>query len=121
MKYSEPEYLTGWRTQVWQPRGISKLIERAFRVQIDYWDDSRSIEGSNGVFFTALNFALGVSTWSFSPLKFQADMGTLMTFMFMTNMVMALTALPGLAVVIDTVLPRKKLPYPGPETGGHWH
>ncbi len=78
-------------------------------------------ETGNGVFFTALNFALGVSTWSFSPLKFQADMGTLMTFMFLTNMVMALTALPGLAVVIDTVLPRKSLPYAGPEPGGHWH
>jgi len=79
------------------------------------------LETGNGVFFTALNFALGVSTWSFSPLKFQADMGTLMTFMFITNMVMALTALPGLAVVIDTVLPRKKVPYGGPEQGGHWH
>lgn len=79
------------------------------------------IETGNGVFFTALNFALGVSTWSWSPLKFQADMGTLLTFMFMTNMLMALTALPGIAVVIDTLLPRKTLPYPGPEPGGHWH
>jgi hypothetical protein len=34
---------------------------------------------------------------------------------------MALTALPGLAVVIDTILPRKALPYAGPEPGGHWH
>jgi hypothetical protein len=79
------------------------------------------LETGNGVFFTALNFALGVSTWSWSPLKFQADMGTLLTFMFMTNMVMALTALPGIAVVLDTLIPRKKLPYPGPEPGGHWH
>ena len=79
------------------------------------------LETGNGVFFTALNFALGVSTWSFSPLKFQADMGILMTFMFITNMIMALTALPGIAVVLDTLLPRKKLPYPGPEPGGHWH
>ncbi len=79
------------------------------------------LETGNGVFFTALNFALGVSTWSFSPLKFQADMGILMTFMFLTNMIMALTALPGIAVVIDTLIPRKKLPYPGPEPGGHWH
>ena len=79
------------------------------------------LETGNGVFFTALNFALGVSTWSFSPLKFQADMGTLLTFMFLTNMIMALTALPGIAVVLDTLLPRKKLPYPGPEPGGHWH
>ncbi|MEQ1863118.1 MAG: MMPL family transporter [Micropepsaceae bacterium] len=79
------------------------------------------LETGNGVLFTALNFALGVSTWAFSPLKFQADMGTLLTLMFLTNMVMALTALPGIAVVIDTLLPRKKLPYPGPEPGGHWH
>jgi hypothetical protein len=78
------------------------------------------LETGNGVFFTALNFALGVSTWSWSPLKFQADMGTLLTFMFMTNMLMALTALPGIAVVIDTLFPRKTLPYPGPEPGGHW-
>jgi hypothetical protein len=78
------------------------------------------LETGNGVFYTALNFAIGVSTWSFSPLKFQADMGLLMTFMFMVNMVMALTALPGLAVVIDTLIPRKKLPYAGPEPGGHW-
>jgi hypothetical protein len=78
------------------------------------------LETGNGVFYTALNFAIGISTWSFSPLKFQADMGLLMTFMFMVNMVMALTALPGLAVVIDTLIPRKKLPYAGPEPGGHW-
>ena len=55
MKYSEPEDVIGWRTQVWQPRGIKSLIERSFRVQIDYWDDSRSIEGANGVFFTAFS------------------------------------------------------------------
>jgi uncharacterized protein DUF6445 len=55
MRYSEPEYLTGWRTQVWQPSGIKKLIERAFRVKIDYWDKSKSIEGGNGVFFTAFS------------------------------------------------------------------
>jgi len=78
------------------------------------------LETGNGVFYTALNFAIGVSTWSLSPLKFQADMGLLLTFMFMVNMIMALTALPGLAVVIDTVFPRKKLPYAGPEPGGHW-
>jgi hypothetical protein len=78
------------------------------------------LETGNGVVFTAINFAVGVSTWAFSPLKFQADMGLLLTFMFITNMVMALTALPGLAVVIDTLIPRKKLPYAGPEPGGHW-
>ena len=55
MQYSEPEYVTGWRTQVWQLRGTRRLIERAFRVQIDYWNDSKLIEGGNGVFFTAFS------------------------------------------------------------------
>ena len=55
MKYSEPENVTGWRTQVWQLRGIRSLIERAFRVRIEYWDDSKAIEGGNGVFFTAFS------------------------------------------------------------------
>ena len=51
--------------------------------------------------FTAVTLAIGVATWSFSALKFQADMGLLLTFMFMINMIMAVTMLPALAVVID--------------------
>jgi predicted RND superfamily exporter protein len=58
--------------------------------------------------FTAVTLALGVATWSFSALKFQADMGKLLTFMFLINMVMAVTALPALAVVLERVFPRKK-------------
>jgi predicted RND superfamily exporter protein len=59
--------------------------------------------------FTALTLSVGVATWVFSPLKFQADMGLLLAFMFMLNMLMAITLLPALAVVIDTVIPRKGL------------
>jgi predicted RND superfamily exporter protein len=77
------------------------------------------LETGNGIIYTAITFAIGVSTWSFSPLKFQADMGLLLTFMFVLNMVMALTALPGLAVVIDTLLPRKHKPYADMD-GGRW-
>ena len=47
--------------------------------------------------FTALTLSVGVATWVFSPLKFQADMGLLLAFMFMLNMVMAITLLPALA------------------------
>jgi hypothetical protein len=65
-------------------------------------------ETGNAVIFTAITLAIGVSTWSFSALKFQADMGLLLTFMFMTNMIMAVTALPALAVVIDRVIPRRR-------------
>ena len=49
------------------------------------------------VLFTAVTLAVGVSTWLFSELKFQADMGVLLTFMFLLNMVGAILLLPALA------------------------
>ncbi len=52
------------------------------------------------VTFTGLTLAAGVMTWIFSPLKFQADMGILLTFMFLWNMVGALTLLPALATFL---------------------
>ncbi len=51
----------------------------------------------NGVVFTGVTLAIGVSTWIFSPLKFQADMGILLTFMFLVNMLGAILLLPALA------------------------
>ncbi len=58
--------------------------------------------------FTAITLAIGVATWSFSSLKFQADMGKLLAFMFIVNLVMAMTVLPALVVVLERVWPRKK-------------
>ncbi|NNF17522.1 MAG: MMPL family transporter, partial [Gammaproteobacteria bacterium] len=49
------------------------------------------------VAFTGFTLAIGVGTWIFSPIKFQADMGLLLTFMFLWNMLGALTLLPALA------------------------
>lgn len=57
--------------------------------------------------FTALTLSVGVATWSFSSLKFQADMGLLLTFMFLVNMVMAVTLLPAFAVTLDRLIPRR--------------
>lgn len=57
--------------------------------------------------FTAVTLSAGVATWSFSSLKFQADMGELLTFMFMVNMVMAITLLPAFAVTLDRLIPRR--------------
>jgi len=57
--------------------------------------------------FTAITLAIGVVTWSFSALKFQADMGKLLAFMFIVNLVMAMTALPALAVWLERIFPRK--------------
>ncbi|MGH2602370.1 MAG: MMPL family transporter [Dehalococcoidia bacterium] len=57
-----------------------------------------------GVLFTGLTLATGVATWSFSDLKFQADMGILLSFLFLVNMFGALTLLPALA---SWLLPRR--------------
>jgi predicted RND superfamily exporter protein len=57
--------------------------------------------------FTAITLSAGVATWSFSALKFQADMGLLLTFMFMVNMLMAITLLPAIAVMLDVLIPRR--------------
>ena len=52
------------------------------------------------VSFTGITLAVGVAIWIFSPIKFQADMGVLLTFMFLWNMVGALTLLPALAGIL---------------------
>ncbi len=49
------------------------------------------------VVFTGFTLSLGVVTWVFSPIKFQADMGLLLTFMFFCNMVVSLVMVPVLA------------------------
>ncbi|SDS07825.1 efflux RND transporter permease subunit [Pseudomonas oryzae] len=47
--------------------------------------------------FTAVTMSVGVATWAFSPLKFQADMGILLAFMFLVNVFGAVLLLPALA------------------------
>jgi predicted RND superfamily exporter protein len=48
------------------------------------------------VSFTGLTLAIGVATWVWSPIKFQGDMGLMLTFMFVMNMFGALILLPAL-------------------------
>ena len=47
--------------------------------------------------FTAVTMGIGVGTWAFSALKFQADMGVLLAFMFLVNVLGAIFLLPALA------------------------
>jgi predicted RND superfamily exporter protein len=66
----------------------------------DYFEDamhSALKDTGAAVVFTGLTLAIGVSTWVFSSLKFQADMGLLLTFMFLVNMVGAIVLLPAIA------------------------
>ncbi len=65
------------------------------------------LEVGMATIFTAITLSAGVATWSFSALKFQADMGKLLAFMFIINLIMALTALPAVAVLLEKVFPRR--------------
>ncbi|NMG36132.1 MMPL family transporter [Azoarcus sp. TTM-91] len=48
------------------------------------------------VVLTGITLGIAVATWAFSPIKFQADMGILLAFMFIWNMLGALILLPAL-------------------------
>jgi len=66
----------------------------------DYFEDAMYTafkETGSAILFTGLTLAIGVSMWIFSDLKFQADMGLLLTFMFLVNMLGALLLLPAMA------------------------
>jgi predicted RND superfamily exporter protein len=63
---------------------------------LEAYQETLRVTGS-GVVFTGVTLAVGVATWIFSPLKFQADMGILLTFMFLVNMLGAILLLPALA------------------------
>ena len=58
------------------------------------------------VAFTGVTLSIGVGTWAFSPIKFQADMGLLLAFMFLWNMVGAMLLLPALVRFVD--MPKNK-------------
>ena len=51
----------------------------------------------SAVMFTGFTLSIGVSTWIFSALKFQMDIGILLSFMFLLNMFGAIILLPSLA------------------------
>jgi predicted RND superfamily exporter protein len=52
------------------------------------------------VALVGFTLAAAVVTWEFSPIKFQADMGILLTFMFLWNMLGALMLIPALSYVL---------------------
>jgi predicted RND superfamily exporter protein len=66
----------------------------------EYFEDAMFLalkDTGAAIVFTGLTLGIGVSTWIFSALKFQADMGVLLTFMFLVNMLGAIILLPAMA------------------------
>ena len=74
---------------------FKEFMDQGLPIGEAYWATLRRT--GNGVVFTGATLAIGVATWIFSPLKFQADMGVLLTFMFLLNMLGAIFLLPALA------------------------
>ncbi len=68
------------------------------------------------VALVGVTLSFGVLTWAFSPIKFQADMGILLSFMFLWNMVGALVLIPALShFIMQTKWVAKRVPEPVPE------
>jgi predicted RND superfamily exporter protein len=74
---------------------LNTLLKQGLDLPEAYLETLRSTGKS--VAFTGFTLAIGVVLWVFSPIQFQADMGLLLTFMFLWNMLGALILLPALA------------------------
>jgi predicted RND superfamily exporter protein len=74
---------------------LREFLDQGMALQDAYFETLKTT--GKAVWFTGITLAIGVVTWAFSPIKFQADMGILLTFMFLWNMIGALWLLPALA------------------------
>ena len=70
------------------------LLKEGFDLREAYYRTLRLT--GKAVIFTGLTLGIGVGTWAFSSLQFQADMGILLSFIFLANMVAAIVILPAL-------------------------
>ncbi|MGX4643968.1 efflux RND transporter permease subunit [Massilia sp. SYSU DXS3249] len=82
-----------------QRRGDS--LRAAYRRSLDFTGRVVALVG--------MTMAAGVVTWAWSPIKFQADMGILLTFMFLWNMLGALVLTPALSYFLLNPKPRAPL------------
>jgi uncharacterized protein len=79
----------------------------------DAYERTMRVTGAS-IIFTGITLAIGVVTWVFSPLKFQADIGIMLTFMFLVNMLGAIILLPALAAwMIRSPAPGSRPPASG--------
>lgn len=74
---------------------LESFLRAGLPLQEAYYQTLKST--GKAVLFTGLCLAIGVATWIFSAIKFQADMGLMLTFMLLWNMFGALWLLPALA------------------------
>jgi predicted RND superfamily exporter protein len=83
---------------------LDTLLKEGFTLREAY-NQTLRLTG-RAVIFTGFTLAAGVGTWMFSELQFQRDMGILLSFIFLANMVGAILLLP--ALVRWLIRPDKK-------------
>jgi len=88
-----------------QRRGDS--LRAAYRRSLDFTGRVVALVG--------MTMAAGVVTWAWSPIKFQADMGILLTFMFLWNMLGALVLTPALSYFL--LNPKSRAPFAAADAG----
>ncbi|WP_412460412.1 efflux RND transporter permease subunit [Pseudomonas sp. SC11] len=94
---------------------LESFLRAGLPLQEAYYETLRST--GKAVLFTGLCLAIGVCTWIFSAIKFQADMGLMLTFMLLWNMFGALWLLPALARFL--IKPQKMAGKPGGSIFAH--
>lgn len=77
---------------------MEHFLDQGFPLKAAYFETLKTTGAA--VALTGVMLALGVATWIFSDIKFQADMGLLLAFMFLWNMVGAIIMIPALAVLL---------------------
>lgn len=74
---------------------LEAKLKEGMTLQDAYFETLKTT--GKAVAFTGVTLGIGVCTWIFSPIKFQADMGILLFFMFLWNMIGSMWLLPALA------------------------
>ncbi|MCK9283852.1 MAG: MMPL family transporter [Rhodocyclaceae bacterium] len=74
------------------------FLDRGLALKEAYFETLKTTGAA--VALTGVMLALGVATWIFSDIKFQADMGLLLTFMFLWNMFGAIVMIPALSALL---------------------
>jgi len=77
---------------------LQHYLDQGMFLKQAYFETLKST--GTAVALTGVTLALGVLTWVWSDIKFQADMGLLLTFMFLWNMVGAIVMIPALTALL---------------------
>ncbi|MTJ80458.1 MAG: RND family transporter [Telmatospirillum sp.] len=77
---------------------LEGFVGRGLDLQRAYYETLKTTGAAVGM--TGITLAAGVATWLFSDIKFQADMGLLLAFMFLWNMIGAVVMIPALVALL---------------------